>query len=144
MGSMGTEKQLAYRALCSHKRYFHTDCFATFWTGLEKFNSTHFMGRSLSGEINYYIISNHFERFDITFFSSVIHNVPRYNIESCPKVQKIFREGTVYVISLTDLGIMMAKPQRSLCGVTKTSGIICIQDNSLDLIIVPPIGSIPD
>ena len=112
------EKQLTYRALYS-KRYFHIDCFATFWTGLEKFNSTHFMGRSESDEISYFIISNHFERFDATFLSSVIHNVPRYNIESCPKVQKIFREGTVYVISLTDLGIMMGKPQRSLSSLTK-------------------------
>ena len=104
MGSIGTEKQLTYRALYSKRYFTHTDCFATFWTGLEKFNSTHFMGRSESGQINYYIISNHFERFDATFLSSVIHNVPRYNIESCPKVQEIFREGTVYMNIIDGFG----------------------------------------
>ena len=96
MESKYAEKQLTNRELWPSivKFYEHSFVYVTFWTGLERFNSTHFIARLANGENSYFMLSKHFERLDLKFMSSVLHHVPRYNVESCPKVEKIYREGT--------------------------------------------------
>ena len=95
-GIQNAENQLTNRALYPSIVKFsqHSAVYATFWTGFQRFNTTHFIGRSENGEANYFMLSKHFERLDLKFMSSVLHHVPRYNIESCPKVEQIYREGT--------------------------------------------------
>ena len=47
-------------------------------------NSTHFMGRSEIGQLNYFEMSQYFGISDVKFLPSVLHNVPRYNLQLCP------------------------------------------------------------
>lgn len=73
-----------------------TVIFTSFWTGVIRFNMTHFMSRMQNGEKIYFIPSEYFQSSELQFMPIVLHHVPRYNIEACSNIKEIYSQGTGY------------------------------------------------
>ena len=63
-----------------------------FWTGMEKFNSTHFT-YGMDDHLNYFLPSKYFNSTRIEFKPVVTHHVPLLNLQVCPEIVEVYRKG---------------------------------------------------
>ena len=63
-----------------------------FWTGMEKFNSTHFT-YGMNDHLNYFLPSKYFNSTRIDFKPVVTHHVPLLNLQVCPEIIEMYRKG---------------------------------------------------
>ena len=62
-----------------------------FWTGMEKFNATHFSYGS-NNDMKYFLPDKYFNSTRINFRPVVIHHVPLLNLEVCPERLEKYRK----------------------------------------------------
>ena len=71
---------------------FHNLGTLLFWTGMEKFNSTHFT-YGMNDDLNYFLPSKYFNSTRIDFKPVVTHHVPLLNLQVCPEIIEMYRKG---------------------------------------------------
>ena len=59
-----------------------------FWTGMERFNDTHF----IYGESKHFLPSDYFTWTTIRFMPTVITHVPLLNLHICPELLEMYRK----------------------------------------------------
>ena len=62
-----------------------------FWTGMERFNGTHFIYGS-TGESKHFLPSEYFNWATVSFMPTVITHVPLLNLHICPELLEMYRK----------------------------------------------------
>ena len=62
-----------------------------FWTGMERFNETHFIYGS-TGQSKHFLPSEYFNWATVSFMPTVITHVPLLNLHICPELLEMYRK----------------------------------------------------